>query len=209
MIVAFGVIGLLILFLIYFVLRAQNLQKELALLRHSNKQTNNKVTYAYRNLVLVTDALEKNLTARIESAYKSRLIDQTQYNALHPLMRNFSTIVMACCEKGMSFEESLNKVLLNEEVTLEEIREVVKALPSNVRMVWSKNTADGFIAFCQTVDFKAPHTNNYVRFTYGTTNIFNVKNMNANKCRKQMRDTEAQLIIIFHKTEALTVILRC
>jgi translation initiation factor 6 (eIF-6) len=66
-------------------------------------------------------------------------------------MRNFSTIVMACCEKGMSFEESLNKVLLNEEVTLEEIREVVKALPSNVRMVWSKNTADGFIAFCQTV----------------------------------------------------------
>ena len=66
-------------------------------------------------------------------------------------MRNFSTIVMTCCEKGMSFEESLNKVLLNEEVTLEEIREVVKALPSNVRMVWAKNTADGFIAFCQTV----------------------------------------------------------
>ena len=51
----------------------------------------------------------------------------------------------------MSFEESLNKVLLNEEVTLEEIREVVKALPSNIRMVWAKNTADGFIAFCQTV----------------------------------------------------------
>ena len=36
-------------------------------------------------------------------------------------------------------------------LTLEEIREVVKAFPSNVRMVWSKNTADGFIAFCQTV----------------------------------------------------------
>ena len=58
---------------------------------------------------------------------------------------------MACCEKGMSLEESLNKALQNEEVTLEEIREVVKALPGNVRMVWAKNTADGFIAFCQTV----------------------------------------------------------
>ena len=151
MIVAFGVIGLLILLLIYFVLRAQNLQKELALLRHSNKQTNSKVTYAYRNLVLVTDALEKNLTSRIESAYKSRLIDQVQYQALHPLMQNFSTIIMACCEKGMSLEESLNKALLNEDVSLEDIREVVKALPGNVRMVWSKNTADGFIAFCQMV----------------------------------------------------------
>ncbi len=149
MIVAFSVIGLLVLTLIYFVLRAQNLQKELALLRHSNKQTNNKVTYAYRNLVMVTDALEKNFTARVESAFKSRLIDQAQYNALHTLMRNFSTIVMTCCEKGFSFEESLNKVLTYEEITLEEIKEVVKGLPSNVRMVWSKNTSDGFIAFCQ------------------------------------------------------------
>ncbi|GFD69024.1 hypothetical protein [Alteromonas sp. KUL106] len=101
MFVAFGVIGLLILFLIYLVLRTQNLQKELALLRHSNKQTSSKVTYAYRNLVLVTDALEKNFTSRIESDYKSRLIEQSQYQILHPLMRNFSTIVMACCEKGM------------------------------------------------------------------------------------------------------------
>lgn len=151
MFVAFGVIGLLILFLIYLVLRTQNLQKELALLRHSNKQTSSKVTYAYRNLVLVTDALEKNFTSRIESDYKSRIIEQSQYQILHPLMRNFSTIVMACCEKGMSLEESLNKALLNEDVTLEDIRNIVKTLPSNARMAWSKNTADGFIAFCQTV----------------------------------------------------------
>ena len=151
MFVAFGVIGLLILFLIYLVLRTQNLQKELALLRHSNKQTSSKVTYAYRNLVLVTDALEKNLTARVESDYKSRLIEQSHYQILHSLMRNFSTIVMACCEKGMSLEESLNKALLNEDVTLEEVRDMIKTLPSNVRMVWAKNTADGFIAFCQTV----------------------------------------------------------
>lgn len=151
MIVAFGVIGLLLLTLIYFVLHAQNLQKELALSRHSTKQSNNKVTHAYRNLVLVTDALEKNLTFRIESAFKSRLINQAQYDVLHTLMRNFSTIVMTCCEKGFSFEESLNKVLAYEEITMEDIKEVVKELPSNVRMVWSKNTSDGFIAFCQAV----------------------------------------------------------
>ena len=62
MIVAFGVIGVLILLLIYFVLRAQNLQKDLILSRSANKQSNSKVNYAQRNLVLVTDALEKNLT---------------------------------------------------------------------------------------------------------------------------------------------------
>lgn len=149
MMVAFGVIGLLVLFLIYFVLRAQNLQKELALLRNTNKQTNSKVTYAYRNLVLVTDALEKNFSARMESAFKSKLISQAQYDTLFPLMQNFSGIVMHCCEKGYSLEESLNKVLSNEDISLEEIKEVVKDLPSSIRMVWAKNTADGFIAFCQ------------------------------------------------------------
>lgn len=151
MVVAFSVIGILILALIYFVLRAQNLQKELAFSRHTNKQTNSKINYAYHNLVMVTDALEKSLSSRIESAYKSRLINQEQYNALSPLMRNFSTIVMTCCEKGDSLEESLNKVLANEDITLEVIKEVVKALPGNIRMAWSKNTADGFIAFCQAV----------------------------------------------------------
>ncbi|WP_420934460.1 hypothetical protein ACOJR9_00295 [Alteromonas sp. A081] len=151
MIVAFGVIGVLILLLIYFVLRAQNLQKELILSRSSNKQSNSKVNYAQRNLVLVTDALEKNLTQRLQSLYKSRLINQDQYDALLPLMTFFSTIVMNCCEKGDSLEESLKKALANEEITLEGIQLTIRELPSNLRMLWSKNTADGFIAFCQAV----------------------------------------------------------
>lgn len=151
MIVVFSIFGLVVLTLTYFVLHAQNLQKELTLLRHSNKQTSNKVNYAYRNLVLVTDVLEKIFTSRVDTAFKSRLIDQQQYNALHALMRNFSSIVMNCCEKGFSFEESLKKVLTYEEVTLREVKEVVKDLPSNARIMWAKNTSDGFIAFCQAV----------------------------------------------------------
>ncbi|WP_287010835.1 hypothetical protein [Alteromonas sp.] len=66
-------------------------------------------------------------------------------------MTYFSTIVMNCCEKGDSLEESLKKALSNEEISLEGIQLVVKDLPSNLRMLWSKNTADGFIAFCQAV----------------------------------------------------------
>ena len=149
--VAFGIIGLLTLFLIYFVLRIQNLQRELALTRHSVKQSNSKVNYAYHNLVLVTDALEKAYTSRIESAFKSKLIEQNQYNALLALMRNFSTVVMLCNEKGATLEEALKKALASESTSFEDVIEVVKALPSNVRMAWSKNTADGFINFCQLV----------------------------------------------------------
>lgn len=149
--VAFGIIGLLTLFLIYFVLRIQNLQRELALTRHSVKQSNSKVNYAYHNLVMVTDALEKAYVSRIESAFKSKLIEQNQYNALLPLMRNFSSVVMLCNEKGATLEEALKKALSSESTSFEDVVEVVKTLPSNVRMSWSKNTADGFINFCQLV----------------------------------------------------------
>lgn len=151
MIIAFGIIGLLLLLLIFFVLRTQNLQKELTLSRHSNKQSNSKANYAYRNLVLVTEALEKNLTQRLQSLYKSRLITQEQHNSLLPLMTCFASIVMNCCEKGDTLEESLKKVLTDEDPSLEGIQLVVKELPSNLRMLWSKNTADSFIAFCQAV----------------------------------------------------------
>jgi len=157
--VAFGIIGLLTLFLIYFVLRIQNLQRELALTRHSVKQSNSKVNYAYHNLVLVTDALEKAYISRIESAFKSKLIEQNQYNALHALMRNFSTVVMLCNEKGATLEEALKKALASESTSFEDVIEVVKALPSNVRMAWSKNTADGFINFCQLVTNTASGNN--------------------------------------------------
>ena len=69
-VVAFAVMGVLLLFSVYLVLRMQNLQRELALTRTSAKQSNSKVSHAYRNLVLVTEALEKNLSTRTENAFK-------------------------------------------------------------------------------------------------------------------------------------------
>ena len=150
-VVAFAVMGVLLLFSVYLVLRMQNLQRELALTRTSAKQSNSKVSHAYRNLVLVTEALEKNLSTRTENAFKRRLINAQQHAAFMVLMSNFSTIVMACCEKGASLEEALNQVLKNEELSLTDLQEVLKEMPSNVRMAWSKNSADGFIAACQLI----------------------------------------------------------
>ncbi|AMJ72757.1 MULTISPECIES: hypothetical protein [Alteromonas] len=151
MIFAFGIIGLLVLFLIYLALRVQTLQRELTLTRSSAKQNGNKVNHAYKNLVLVTDALEKAYAARIESAYKSRLISQQQHTALMPLMLNFSSIVMACCEKGATLEEALDSALSSTEVSQSDVRDVIKEMPGPIRMAWSKNSADGFIAACQLI----------------------------------------------------------
>ncbi|GEA13561.1 hypothetical protein [Alteromonas sp. KUL49] len=151
MIIAAGVIGLLVLLLIYFVLRAQTLQRELALSRSSAKQSSNQVNHAYRNLVMVTESLEKVLAVRIEKAQQRRLISQQQYTVLSTLLQHFSAIIMYCCEKGATLEEALNHELRSEEIGLEEIKNIMKDMPSSVRLAWSKNSAEGFIAACQLV----------------------------------------------------------
>jgi len=152
MIIAFGLIGLvLLLILVFFMFRIQNMQRELALTRSSAKQSSSKVTYAYRNLVMVTDALEKAYASRIDSAYKSRLISQQQHAALMPLMLSFSSVVMNCNEKGATLAEALDQALASTEVSQDDVREVIKEMPSNVRMAWSKNSAEGFIAASQLI----------------------------------------------------------
>lgn len=151
MLVAFSVIGFLILVLGYMALRLQNTQKELTLTRSSAKQHSSKATHAHRTLVMVTDALQKNLATRTDNAFKRRLINQQQHLVFMLLMNNFSNIVMICCEKNASVEEALGQVLKTEALSFEDIQLVLKAMPSNVRMAWSKNTVDGFIAACQLI----------------------------------------------------------
>lgn len=151
MIFAFGVIGLLVLLLIYFSLHMQNMQRELSLARASAKQNNNKATHAYKNLLQVTDALQRNYLYRIDRALKSQLITQQQHDVLKPLLINFSTIVMDCCEKGATIEEALNQILTYTEISLKDIHKVIKEMPSPIRIAWSQNTMDGFIKACELI----------------------------------------------------------
>ena len=151
MIIAAGVIGLLVLLLIYFVLRAQTLQRELALSRSTAKQSSSQANYAYRNLIMVSESLEKVLAVRIENAQQRRLISQQQYAVLSTLLQHFSAIIMFCCEKGATLEEALNHELRSEDIGLEDIKNIMKEMPSSIRLAWSKNSAEGFIAACQLV----------------------------------------------------------
>ncbi|WP_246223139.1 hypothetical protein [Alteromonas profundi] len=151
MMVTFSVIGFLILIVGYMALRMQNMQKEITLSRSSAKQNNSKASHAYRTLVMVTEALGKNLATRIDNAFKRHLITQQQHLVLMLLMSNFSNIVMQCSEKSATVEEALSRILKTETLSFVDIQDVIKEMPSNIRVAWSKNTAEGFIAACQLI----------------------------------------------------------
>ena len=147
MIVGLGsIIALLVIMLVFFVLRSQNMQRELALTRHSAKTNAKKVNYAYTSLVVVTNNLQQIFVSRVEKAHQRALISEDQYGTLSILAGQYSRVVMDCCEKEATVEEALKKSLKKSAVTIEEVKGIVKEFPSDVRMAWAKNTPDGFTA---------------------------------------------------------------
>ncbi len=146
MIGLFSIIAILVIMLIFFVLRGQTMQRELALTRQTAKSNAKKVNYAYTSLVVVTNNLQQIFVSRVEKAHQRGLISEDQYGVLSILANQYSRIVMDCCEKDATVEEALKKSLSKTAVSMEDVKEVVKVFPSEVRLAWSKNTPDGLTA---------------------------------------------------------------
>lgn len=149
--IAFGIISVLVLLLIYFVLRAQNFQRQLALSNHNVRSSTKRANYAYNNLVMISNELQQVFMARLESNHKRGMIGSGDYQILSALFSCFSTIVMECCEKEATVEEALNKVLMKLDFEMEDLKNCIKEQPSDIRVAWSKNTVDGFIAACNKI----------------------------------------------------------
>ncbi len=149
--IAFGIIGVLSLVLIYFVLRFQNAQRELVLTRSSARTANKKANRAFRNIMALANEEQTTLLIKLQSAHTSGLIKTSDFQRLEVLFSHFATVVMLCSEKDASVEEAINHAFRREETTLQDVREVVKNMPSDVRMSWSKNSCEGFINACSAI----------------------------------------------------------
>lgn len=147
MIIILGsVIAVMIILLTYLIVRGQTMQRELALTRHSAKTNAIKVRYAFTSLVVVTNNLQQIFVSRVERAHQRKLINKEDYAAARALANQYSRIMMDCCEKGASVEEAIKKSVQPYEISMVDVKALIKKQPSNIRMSWTKNTPDGFTA---------------------------------------------------------------
>ncbi|MCW8091194.1 hypothetical protein [Alteromonas sp. ASW11-130] len=144
----FSIMGVLVIALIYFVLRAQTYQRELSLVRSTAKSNAKKVNIAYTNLVMLTNELQSVFTQRLEVANSKGLLTGGNFTAAKVVIKNFSNVIMDCCEKGNTVEEAITRRLKNDSVSLIDVKNFIKEQPNDVRMSWSKNTPEGFITAC-------------------------------------------------------------
>lgn len=156
--IIFASYAALVLLLIFLGLKLQNLQKQLVLSQSSLKTTARRMSDANSSMVTLSKQIQGFLTERLDASQKRGLVSAKTYEVIQPMFGKISTIALYCMEKGMSVEEALTAVLQGSEVSLEEIKEVIKVQPSDVRMAWSKNTLDGFILACKGLSFPPTKT---------------------------------------------------
>lgn len=145
----FAIFAVLFLLLIFLGVKNQNLQKQLLLNQNTLKSTTRRVNDANSSMVLLSQQIQGFLAERLDASHKRGLLSPKHYEVLRPMFEKISAVAVYCMEKGMSVEEALNAALQDAEVTLEQIREVIKVQPSDTRMAWTKNTLNGFILACK------------------------------------------------------------
>lgn len=149
---AFGVIGALVLLLVYFAMRIQTLQREMVLLRSTTKSQTHRANEALAGLAEIVSRLEQVYAQNVDTAASKGLIGGQQHSVLQFLTGHFSAIVLDCWQNSSTTEEALKRQLaFNNQLSMEDLRAFMQQQPSQVRIGWSKNTPDGFISACESL----------------------------------------------------------
>lgn len=145
---AFSFIAVQILLLIYFVMRMQTAQKDLVVSRSTLKNTSRRVDDALRGLHKIAKEMEHVYLSRLERANTKGLISSAKYPVLFGIFTCFSKVMVDCYENGLSVENALTKAIQSTEISMEEIREMIKEEPNDIRVAWVQNTPDSFMSAC-------------------------------------------------------------
>jgi hypothetical protein len=150
-VVAFSVIGFLVLLLIYFAVRHQNAQRELTQLRRMVKSLDNQGKFSLSAVVMLSGQLQKTYQTRLEWLNKHALISATDYKPASFVVSQVEYVILQCCEQRATVEEAINKALEQSDLDIESINQFVARQSSEVRIPWCKNTIGGFLAACHNM----------------------------------------------------------
>ncbi|MDC8831823.1 hypothetical protein [Alteromonas gilva] len=156
--ITFAIFAALVVLLVFFGFKIQNLQKQLLISENNLRANTRRMNHASGSMVVLSQQIQSFLLERLESSHKRGLISNKPFEVLHPMFEKISAVAVYCMDRGMSVEEALKTALKDSEVTLEQLREIVKEQPSDIRMAWSKNTLDGFIVACKGLSFPPTKT---------------------------------------------------
>ncbi len=149
--IAFGVIGFLILVLVFFVTKSQGVQRELKQAQSSLKTIQSQNKQSLDIVIMTATQLQRMFQGQLAAKHKHGLISQADYDIASFVFENFQYIVVQCCQNNETVEVAVKKALKGQILTIEEISQFVARQPPEVKVPWCKNTIDGFVAACRNL----------------------------------------------------------
>lgn len=144
----FGIIGCLVLALIFFIMRVQSTHAELGIARAELKALHKHTKFSLSTVMLMSKHLTNNYRAKLEAARRHGLLYGDDLTVVQFLVENLEHVVMQCCEKHATVEEALKDALESFTLEMTTIQQFIARQPVSVRVPWSKNTLDGYLAAC-------------------------------------------------------------
>ncbi len=149
--VEFGVIGFLVLVLIFFVMRSQNAQRELKLVQSAHKSLQSQNKYSLGIVMAMATQLQNTFQAKLAAQNSSGLINHKDYEVASFVLENFQFVVVQCCQHNETVEVAVRKALKGQSITIEEISHFVSRQPAEIKVPWCKNTIEGFVVACRNL----------------------------------------------------------
>lgn len=149
--VTFGVIGFLVLILIYFVLRSQNLQKELSQSKHALKTSDSHSKFTVSSLTVIAKELQKSYLSRLAATKRHALVSDEDFELANCILTRFEYVLVQCCDNSATIEEAVTQSLNTSEHDLDQIKQFIAKQPQEIKLPWCKNTIAGYITACHNI----------------------------------------------------------
>lgn len=147
--IEFGVIGFLILVLVFVVTRNQGIQRDFKQLQYAHKALQSQNKYSLAITTSISTQLQHAFQSKLTSLHKSALINNQDHQLASFIIENFKYVIMQCCQHNETIEVAVNKALKGQELTIEQVSQFIASQPSEVRMAWSRNNIEGYMAACR------------------------------------------------------------
>lgn len=149
--VEFGVIGFLILVIVFIVTRNQGIQRELKQLQYAHKTLQSQNKYSLGVLMATSTQLQHFFQTKLAALKSHGLINHQDYDMAHFVLENFQFIILQCSQYNETVEVAVRKALKGQNFTIEDVSKFIARQPSDVRVPWCKNTVEGFVAACRNL----------------------------------------------------------
>jgi hypothetical protein len=149
--IVFGIIGGLVIALIFFVLRVQSAQGELNRIKSELKSLQKHTKFSLGSIMLMSKQLTHSYRTKLDTMRRHGILHGDDLIVVQFMVENVEYVVMQCCEKHATVEEALKQSLQGFSIDMATVQQYIARQSVDVRVPWSKNTLDGYLAACNNL----------------------------------------------------------